>query len=79
MQQAPSYVHKPVLLQETLDALSPRKPQPFFVDGTLGQGGHSEAYLSRFADSTVAGLDADADIIKIAESRLASFGGRVSF
>lgn len=39
-------VHVPVLLQEVLQLLDP-KPGQFFVDGTFGQGGHSEKILER--------------------------------
>ena len=45
-------VHTPVLLQETLKWLSPENEtfsdNAFMVDSTLGEGGHSYAFLIRF-------------------------------
>lgn len=38
--------HVPVLLNETVDALNPRKGETF-VDGTVGEGGHLSAVLDR--------------------------------
>ena len=56
-------VHKPVLLRETLEFLSPIgepfEKNAFMVDSTLGEGGHSEAFLSRFENLRIIGLDAD--------------------
>jgi 16S rRNA (cytosine1402-N4)-methyltransferase len=49
------------------------------VDGTIGEGGHSEAFLARFAGLRIIGVDADADIIEIAKKRLAGFGDRIRF
>jgi 16S rRNA (cytosine1402-N4)-methyltransferase len=47
------------------------------VDATLGEGGHAEAFLSRFPRLRVVGVDKDGQILRKAEARLASFGGRV--
>ena len=49
------------------------------VDTTLGEGGHSHAFLSRFPDLSVIGIDADAEIQAVARERLAEFSGRVDF
>lgn len=43
-------IHKPVLLKETLESLN-IKPNGIYVDGTLGDGGHSFEILSRLSDS----------------------------
>ena len=40
------YGHKPVLLQECLDALD-IKPDGVYVDGTLGRAGHSLEIVRR--------------------------------
>ncbi len=64
----PSGYHQPVLLAETLWALSPG-PGRLIVDGTLGGGGHAEAILRTGAD--VIGLDRDAEAIAHASRRLA--------
>lgn len=69
--------HKPVLLHECLNLLAPEKPNSLMIDGTLGEGGHSYAFLSQFLDLTVYGIDADAEIQKRAEERLAVFKKRL--
>jgi len=76
------FAHKPVLLKETLALLAPAiKPgeKNLMIDCTLGEGGHSEAFLEKFTDLDVFGIDADKNIIKCAEKRLERFGARVSF
>ncbi|MDR1249575.1 MAG: 16S rRNA (cytosine(1402)-N(4))-methyltransferase RsmH [Treponema sp.] len=72
-------VHTPVLVEETVRYLAPRGPGELFVDATLGEGGHSYAFLSRFADLRVLGIDADGEIQQRAREWLAEFGGRVRF
>jgi len=49
------------------------------VDLTLGEGGHSHAFLSRFPDLSVVGVDADGDIQAVAARRLSGFAGRMEF
>mgnify|MGYP002626143308 FL=1 len=49
------------------------------VDSTLGEGGHTEAFLSKYPKLSVIGLDADSNIQKKAKERLAIFGNRVQF
>lgn len=61
--------HQPVLLAETLWALSPG-PGRLIVDGTLGGGGHAEAILRTGAN--LIGLDRDAEAIAHASRRLAA-------
>jgi 16S rRNA (cytosine1402-N4)-methyltransferase len=72
-------VHTPVLLEETIEYLAPRKPGELMVDATLGEGGHSEAFLSRFPDLKIIGVDADPEIQALARQRLAQFGDRLHF
>jgi 16S rRNA (cytosine1402-N4)-methyltransferase len=65
--------HKPVLLEETIAALSPNSGKQF-LDGTLGAGGHSEALLSHGA--SVIGMDQDPQALAFATRRLACFGDK---
>jgi len=76
-------VHTPVLLQECIQMLGPAG-EPFehhavMCDSTLGEGGHSFAFLSKFPELTVIGIDADAVIQQRAKERLAPFGERMQF
>lgn len=63
--------HRPVLLAEVLELLRPA-PGKLFIDGTLGGGGHSEAFLA--AGARVIGIDQDPEAIAFASGRLARFG-----
>ena len=49
------------------------------IDSTLGEGGHSYAFLQRFPDLRIMGLDVDEEIQKRARERLSVFGKRMSF
>jgi 16S rRNA (cytosine1402-N4)-methyltransferase len=72
-------VHTPVLLEETIRYLAPRGPGELMVDATIGEGGHSQAFLSRFPDLRIIGIDADKEIQETARERLKEFGDRVRF
>jgi 16S rRNA (cytosine1402-N4)-methyltransferase len=59
--------HRPVMLSEALDALTPR-PGGRYIDATFGGGGHTSELLRRIApDGTVLAFDADAAARKRAE------------
>jgi 16S rRNA (cytosine1402-N4)-methyltransferase len=45
----------------------------------MGEGGHSFAFLSRFPDLSIIGIDADPSIQAVARERLEQFGNRVQF
>src|SRR5580692_8721012 len=66
--------HIPVLLNEALDALSPRAGG-VYVDGTFGGGGYTRALLDRGA--CVIALDRDPSAIRAGETLKASSGGRL--
>lgn len=69
--------HQPVLLNEVIEALSPESGK-WYLDGTLGAGGHSEAILNASAPAgKLIGMDLDPDAIEVAKKRLAKFGERV--
>jgi len=72
-------IHTPVLLEETVRYLAPRKKGELMVDATIGEGGHAEAFLSRFPELRLIGIDADSDILVRAKERLKGFGERVQF
>jgi 16S rRNA (cytosine1402-N4)-methyltransferase len=72
--------HLPVMVAETLDLLAPeRRPGGWFVDATLGLGGHAEALLQRAPEARLLGLDRDPQALERAEARLEAFGDRVRF
>ncbi len=68
-------IHEPVMVAETIDLLAPSRGG-LFVDCTVGLGGHTRALLDAGA-SRVLGLDRDPDALRIARSRLESYGDRV--
>lgn len=76
-------VHTPVLLNECLDYLSPIgesfEKNALMIDSTLGEGGHSFNFLSKFENLKIVGLDADKVIQAKARERLACFGERMNF
>jgi len=72
-------IHTPVLLEETIQHLAPRREGEFMVDATLGEGGHSAAFLERFPTLRIAGVDADEEIQGRAMERLIPFGSRICF
>ena len=71
------YGHKPVLLEECLDALAVR-PEGTYLDGTLGRAGHSRAILRCLTTGRLIGVDRDLAAIEAARERLAEFGDRVT-
>lgn len=73
------FVHTSVLLQECLQLLAPDTPNSLFIDGTLGEGGHTEAFLKTYPTLTAIGIDADPVIQKKASERLRCFGNRIRF
>ena len=67
------FYNESILLDEVVHFLAPLNGR-FFVDGTLGGGGHTEALLR--AGATVKGIDRDAEARDYATERLARFGDR---
>jgi len=70
-------IHTPVLADAVLELLAPRNDDELMIDATLGEGGHSFQFLSRFKKLKIIGIDADPEILKIAGYRLKDFGDRI--
>jgi 16S rRNA (cytosine1402-N4)-methyltransferase len=71
-------VHVPVLLDEVIAALQPRRGD-YFVDCTIGLGGHAAAILEGISPSgRVLGIDADPEAIKASQDRLSAYGKAVT-
>jgi 16S rRNA (cytosine1402-N4)-methyltransferase len=73
-----SELHAPVTLERTIELLAPalEAEGAVFVDGTLGLGGHSEAFLERFPKLTLVGIDRDTNALALAGERLSRFADR---
>ena len=68
--------HLPVLLTESVQQLLLQE-DGIYVDGTIGEGGHSEGILQADPQvGTVLGIDRDPRSLETAQSRLARFGSR---
>lgn len=65
-----NFSHRPVLLEECVEALNVR-PGKIYVDGTLGGGGHSEAICIR--GGKLIGIDRDETALAAASKRLERF------
>ncbi|MDO8753020.1 MAG: 16S rRNA (cytosine(1402)-N(4))-methyltransferase RsmH [Anaerolineales bacterium] len=70
-------LHKPVLYQEIIHALQPKRGGRY-VDGTLGAGGHARGILEACApDGLLLGLDVDPQALALARENLAPYEGRI--
>jgi 16S rRNA (cytosine1402-N4)-methyltransferase len=72
-------VHYSVMKEEVYKYLEPGEDDSLFVDCTLGEGGHTEMFLSRCPHLHTIGLDADEKIMEVAKKRLEGYGGRTRF
>ncbi len=69
--------HRPVMVETLLEFLAPR-PGGRYVDGTVGDGGHTKAVLEATAPTgRVLGIDRDPAMVARAARRLAPFGERI--
>jgi len=71
------YGHKPVLLDECLEALAIR-PDGIYIDGTLGRAGHSQEIVRRLTTGRLIALDRDETALAAARQRLAPWMERVT-
>lgn len=68
-----NFSHKPVLLEETIDALN-IKPNGIYVDGTAGGGGHSSEILKRLSpNGRLISIDQDPDAIEAVTERFKDY------
>lgn len=79
MMEKKEFVHYSIMRDEICSFLAPSKSGQLYIDGTMGEGGHSYEFLNRFPDIRLIGLDADPVIQEKAKKRLAPFGDRVQF
>ncbi len=71
--------HEPVLKEEVFQYLI-KKEEGLIVDGTLGDGGHTEFLLENTGPRLrVLGIDRDASALERAKRRLVRFGDRVTY
>lgn len=82
---SPAHGHIPVLLDRCVELLAPALTRTdsdgshaILVDATLGAGGHTECFLTRFPALRVVGLDRDPTALAIARDRLARFSDRLT-
>jgi 16S rRNA (cytosine1402-N4)-methyltransferase len=71
-------VHVPVLLDEIVAGLQPQRGG-YFVDCTVGLGGHAAAILEKISPSgRLLGIDADPEAIKLSQDKLSDYGETVT-
>ena len=69
--------HKPVLLDECIEALAIR-PDGIYLDGTLGGAGHSLEIVKHLRSGRLIGVDRDQTALNAAGKRLAEYLPRVT-
>ncbi|AYB00001.1 16S rRNA (cytosine(1402)-N(4))-methyltransferase RsmH [Lachnoanaerobaculum umeaense] len=71
-----AFNHKSVLLDEVIESLN-IKADGYYVDCTLGGGGHALEVVKRLDNGKLIGIDQDADAIKAATQRLIDYSKHV--
>jgi 16S rRNA (cytosine1402-N4)-methyltransferase len=71
-------IHIPVLLDEAIEGMRAR-PGGYFVDCTVGLGGHAAAILERIMPSgRLLGIDADPEAIHVSQDELSNYSEAVT-
>jgi 16S rRNA (cytosine1402-N4)-methyltransferase len=73
-----SSYHEPVMGPEVIELLSP-SDAGFYLDGTVGGGGHTRLILEACSDCRVLSVDLDAEALAEARATLAAHRDRVRF
>lgn len=78
-EKAINQLHAPVTLERCIELLAPaiEGKSAVLVDCTLGLAGHSEAFLERFPELTLVGIDRDPKALELAAKRLAPYAKRI--
>lgn len=71
------FTHRPVLLDECIQALSIH-PGGIYLDGTLGRAGHSREIAKRLTTGRLICVDRDRDALEAAREQLADWMDRVT-
>jgi len=69
------FVHSPVMIGKVLSSLHIQR-NDIVVDCTLGEGGHSAAFLKNLEGGCVLGIEQDEEILRKAVERLKEYEGR---
>ncbi len=70
--------HVPVLGREAMEGIAV-EPGGYYLDATVGGGGHTRAILESAPDTRVLAIDRDEVALEIARENLADYGDRVAF
>ena len=71
--------HVPVLAQELITGLA-LQPEGYYLDATVGGGGHSQLILDTLPDVCVMAIDRDGEALQAARDRLKNqYGERIRF
>lgn len=73
-----TFTHTPVLVDQFLAFMKPGQDGRL-LDGTLGLGGHTKAFLQNFPNSTAVGIELDEQALLTAKENLQAVGRRVTF
>jgi len=71
--------HIPVLLNEVLESFSNLKENGYFVDCTIGYGGHSQAILQKHKNINLIAIDRDSEALEFSSNRLKEFSNQIKF
>lgn len=75
-----AFHHVPVMPQPVIEGLNmAAQTGGWYLDATVGGGGHSELLLATDENLKLVALDQDPAALKAAQTRLAKFGDRVTF